>query len=205
MACRFTEDELRPIGRTARGVTGMRFKIEGDEIVSMEVVPTLEEFESEEEAAEIGGPQILVVSDGGMGKRSFISNYRKTRRAAKGVVNIKLNDNESVVGAIQIQAGDEVILTTTSGQIVRIPADEIRAVGRASKGVRIMRLKDNDRITSIAKVVEVDHDENKNTDETSEDTTTETTTPVETAGIENSENIPTEESTQSEKDVEDTE
>ena len=165
MACRFTEDELRPMGRTARGVTGMRFKIEGDEIVSMEVVPSLEEFDSEEEAEESGGPQILVVSDGGMGKRSYVSNYRKTRRGAKGVVNIKLKDKESVVGVLQIQTGDEIIITTISGQIVRIPADEIRAVGRASKGVRIMRLKDKDAITSIAKVVEVDPDAGKKDDD----------------------------------------
>ena len=186
MACRFTEDELRPIGRTARGVTGMRFKIPGDEIVSMEVVPTLEEFDSEEEAAESGGPQILVVSDGGMGKRSYVSNYRKTHRAAKGVVNIKLKDDESVVGALQIQTGDEIIITTISGQIVRIPADEIRAVGRASKGVRIMRLKDKDAITSIAKVVEVDPNANKDDGETSKENAVGVETELEVVQTENS-------------------
>ncbi len=165
MACRFAEDQLRGMGRTARGVTGMRFKIAGDEIVSMEVVPTLEEFDSEEDAAEQGGPQLLVVSDGGMGKRSFVANYRKTKRGAKGVVNIKLKEKETVVGALQIQSGDEIIITTISGQIVRIPADEVRTVGRASKGVTIMRLKDKDAITSIAKVIEVDPDAGKNDDD----------------------------------------
>jgi len=159
MACRFSEEHLRPMGRTARGVTGMRFKIPGDSIVSMEVVPTLEEFASDEEAEVQGGPQILVISDGGMGKRSFVSTYRKTNRGAKGVVNMKLKDGETVVGALLIDDSHEILITTTSGQIVRIPAREIRTIGRASKGVRIMRLKDNDIITGVGKVVEVNLDD----------------------------------------------
>ena len=173
MACRFSETDIRPMGRTARGVTGIRFKIDGDEVVSMEVVPPLEDIESDEEAIEVGGPEVLVVTNGGMGKRSFVANYRKTRRGAKGVVNIKLNDGESVVGTLQVAAEDELIITTTSGQIVRIPIDEVRIVGRASKGVRIMRLKGKDLITGIAKVVEVDVKNEKSTDEDGENQSTE--------------------------------
>ena len=159
MACRFHENEIRPMGRTARGVTGMRFKIADDQIVSMEIVPTLEEVESEDEALEKGGPEILVISTGGMGKRSYVSTYRKTHRAAKGVVNIKLPEGESVVGAIQVAQGEEVILTTVKGQLTRMPVDEVRTVGRASKGVRIMRFKqEGDFITGAAKVAEVNVD-----------------------------------------------
>lgn len=161
MACRFSENDLRPMGRAARGVTGMRFKIKGDSIVSMEVVPTLEEVESDEEAAEKGGPEILVVSNGGMGKRSYVSTYRKTRRGAKGVVNMKLKDGECVIAALLIDDTHEILITTVSGQIVRIPAREIRTIGRASKGVKIMRMKEGDTITGVAKVVEIDHDEDK--------------------------------------------
>lgn len=161
MACRFHEEKLRPMGRVARGVTGMRFKIAGDSIVSMEVVPTLEEFESDEEAAAQDGPQILVVSNGGMGKRSFVSTYRKTNRGAKGVVNMKLKENETVVGALLISDNDEILITTVSGQTVRIPACEIRTIGRASKGVRIMRLKEKDFITGVGKIVEVNPDDDK--------------------------------------------
>lgn len=156
MACRFSEEDLRAMGRTARGVTGMRFKIKGDSIVSMAVIPTLEEFQSDEEAEAQGGPEIMVVSDGGMGKRSFVSTYRKTKRGAKGVVNMKLKEGEKVVGALLIDDGHELLITTISGQIVRIPACEIRTIGRASKGVRIMSLRDKDKITSVGKVVEVD-------------------------------------------------
>ena len=162
MACRFSEDKLRPMGRAARGVTGMRFKIAGDSIVSMEVVPSLEEFESDEEAEAQGGPQILVISNGGMGKRSFVAAYRKTNRGAKGVVNMKLKDDETVIGALLIDDSHEILITTTSGQIVRIPAREIRTIGRASKGVRIMRLKEKDFITGVGKVVEVNPDDNDN-------------------------------------------
>ncbi len=178
MACLFDQDDdqIRPMGRTARGVTGMRFKIEGDAVVSMEVIrehvytedeltgeegeePELAENESEtdEESPVFGsGPEVLVVTDGGMGKRSFVSTYRKTNRGAKGVVNIKLREGEHVLSVIQMTDEDEILLTTERGQLVRIPAGEIRTVGRASKGVRIMNLNSGDRITGVARLVEVE-------------------------------------------------
>jgi DNA gyrase subunit A len=166
MACRFDEKDVRPMGRTSRGVTSMRFKIDGDYIVSMEVVAHLEDVETDEEAETQGGPQILVVSNGGMGKRSYVSTYRRTRRGAKGVTSIRLRDNEIVVAAIQIHKGDELLITTEQGQIVRIPADEIRTIGRASKGVKIMNMKkDGDRITGVSRIVKVDGDDDDNGEE----------------------------------------
>ena len=178
MACLFDQDDdqIRPMGRTARGVTGMRFKIEGDAVVGMEVIrehvytedeltgeegdePEIAEGESEadEESPVFGsGPEVLVVTDGGMGKRSFVSTYRKTNRGAKGVVNIKLREGEHVLSVIQMTDEDEILLTTERGQLVRIPAGEIRTVGRASKGVRIMNLNSGDRITGVARLVEVE-------------------------------------------------
>ncbi len=181
MACRFNQndDEIRPMGRGARGVTGMRFKLENDEIVSLEVIR--EEVGDENEAViadengdvpediaentgnadEVAdenatGPELLVVTSGGMGKRSLVATYRKTRRGAKGVVSIRLKPDESVVTALQIVGDDELLLTTENGQLVRIPADEIRRVGRAAKGVRIMNLNAGDRVTGVAKIVEVE-------------------------------------------------
>ncbi len=174
MACRFdlTDAEVRPMGRTARGVTGMRFKLENDEVVSLEIIsePTYDEPENDEETQEpetpevvgeepeaIGvGPEVLVVTDGGMGKRSYVSTYRKTRRGAKGVVNIKLRENEKVLSVIQITGNDEIILTTERGQLSRIPAGEIRRVGRASRGVKIMNLNPGDRITGVARLIPVE-------------------------------------------------
>ena len=173
MACRFdqNDDQIRPMGRTARGVTGMRFKLPGDEVVSLEIIRehSFDEPEamSDEEADAMDnlsesldavedvtstGPEVLVVTDGGMGKRSCVSTYRKTNRGARGVVNIRLRENESVLGVVQITDSDELMMTTERGQLVRIPVNEIRRVGRAAKGVIIMRLNDGDRITGISKV-----------------------------------------------------
>ena len=159
MACRFSENQLRPIGRTARGVTGMRFKIADDEIVSMAIVPQMPEIESEEDSENAVGPEMIVITNGGMGKRSFVSTYRKTNRGAKGVVNIRLKDNELVVSALIIDDSYEILITTINGLIVRIPANEIRTIGRASKGVKVMRLKDGDLITGVAKILKIE-DEN---------------------------------------------
>ena len=187
MACRFTltDEELRPMGRTARGVTGMRFKIEGDYLVAMTVIrEQMEEEEAAEEDAEIveaevaegdegeiiensTAPQVLVVSDGGMGKRSLASTYRKTRRGAKGVVSIRLREDELVVNTVQIRPGDELLITTERGQLTRIPLDEIRTLGRASKGVKIMNLNEGDRITGAVVLVEV-QGENKDGENTSD-------------------------------------
>ncbi|MBQ4329614.1 MAG: hypothetical protein IJC27_07785 [Lentisphaeria bacterium] len=198
MACRFdqNDEQIRPMGRTARGVTGMRFKLEGDEVVSLEVIsePTFDEVQSdgeiEDNAVEVEaveedaagadaagiGPEVLVVTDGGMGKRSFVSAYRKTNRGARGVVNIRLREGESVLSVIQVNGDDELLLTTERGQISRIPVSEIRRVGRASLGVKIMNLNQGDRITGVAKLVKVEAEsaagngEDAASEETSEET-----------------------------------
>jgi DNA gyrase subunit A len=150
-ACWFDLEEVRAVGRNSRGVTGMRYKIEGDYLVSMVVIKRSAMTEEDE-------PEVLVVSDGGMGKRSKVSSYRKTRRGARGVVNMKLREGEKVLATVLVEVGDELILTTEKGQIVRIPADEIRTLGRASKGVRIISFKGKDTLTGIARVIEVVHD-----------------------------------------------
>ena len=183
MACRFKSSDVRAMGRTARGVTGIRFKLDGDWIVSMEVVPSanpldanvsapvddeiepvedesaedevLNEEDADEALEDTGKPQILIVTSGGMGKRSYVEDYRLTRRGAKGVKNLNLRDGEEVVAAVKVQRGDELIITTVRGQIVRISVDEIRIVGRASKGVKIMELRKGDRITGVVRLIEV--------------------------------------------------
>jgi DNA gyrase subunit A len=201
MACRFDQEQVRPMGRTARGVTGMRFKLDDDAIVGMEVVREhVGEAESDAEAETAGGPEILVVTDQGMGKRSFVSTYRKTNRGAKGVVSAKLRDSDSVIAALQITQGDEIMLTTERGQLVRIPCDEIRTIGRASYGVRIMNLNSGDRITGVSKIVKVEGEEDnqaedaeqaENTEQVVQDVQT-----AEEAPAENSSDASTEESTE---------
>ena len=187
MACRFKSSDVRAMGRNARGVTGIKFKLEGDWVVSMEVVPgdgtvsapldaalpeSAEDAAEPEEIDEVeepmgdenddtaledtGKPQILIVTSRGIGKRSYVENYRLTRRGAKGVKNLNLRDGEEVVAAVKVQHGDELIITTERGQVVRISVDEIRIVGRASKGVKIMELRKGDRITGVARLIEVE-------------------------------------------------
>ncbi|MEA4861867.1 MAG: DNA gyrase subunit A [Victivallaceae bacterium] len=167
LACRFdqSDEEVRPMGRTARGVTGMRFKLEDDYLVSMTVVhenlggspaeeeDTAEPAEMDDDAPCIG-PEILVVSTNGMGKRSCVTGYRKTRRGAKGVVSIKLREDDKVVSTAQIVPGDQLLVTTERGLLVRIPTDEIRRTGRAAFGVRIMNLNSGDRITGAVRLAD---------------------------------------------------
>jgi len=203
MACRFKETDVRPMGRTARGVTGMRFKLEGDYLISMlavenktasdQNVPEVQEENGKEELQESSevpeteeiedaetreipedenSAQILVISEGGMGKRSYINTYRLTRRGAKGVVNMRLKEGEKVISVIQVEAGNEILITTKGGQTIRISADQLRTIGRASKGVRIMDLRGkNDIISSVAKIIKIDdddfsEDEQQNAEET---------------------------------------
>ena len=196
MACRFAETDIRTMGRASRGVTGIRFKLDDDYVVGMEIVPSAvplgeeTDFEPEAEAGDISDdsqaeesaasgdeevpetdeadeavpedlskPQLLVVTSGGMGKRSYVENYRLTRRGAKGVKNMNLAPGESVVAAIRVSPGDEILITTQRGQVVRTRIDEVRLVGRNSKGVRIMNLRKNDRITSVSRLIEVKVDD----------------------------------------------
>ena len=211
MACRFdlSDEQIRPMGRTARGVTGMRFKLEGDEVVSLEVIrenlydeaeaddvdDTADIPENEEEGAEevYGvGPEVLVVTNGGMGKRSFVANYRKTNRGAKGVVSIRMRENESVISVLQITDSDEVLLSTERGQLSRIPAGEIRRIGRVGRGVKIMNLNDGDRITGVAKLIEVAGANNSSDDVSEQENVpenikipAESVNPAENSGAEN--------------------
>ena len=233
MACRFKESDVRPMGRTARGVTGIKFKLEGDSLISMLAVKLAAESDDEniiddedtsEDVSDVevdvevdeetenvideieetdDSPQVLVISDAGMGKRSYVNKYRKTRRAAKGVVSIRLNDGEKVISAIQVEKGDEILITTKNGQTVRIPTDEIRTIGRASKGVRIMDLRGkNDIIASIAKLVEIKFDEEDNAEQPRNEEETSEQTDDEEVTIDS---LPTENKNESVKDDVDTE
>ena len=106
-------------------------------------------------------PQLLVVTSRGMGKRSYVDSYRLTGRGAMGVRNIKLGEGETVVAAIKVHPGEDIILTTQRGQVVRTRVDEIRLVGRNSMGVRIIALRKNDSIIGVSTVMEVEEEEPK--------------------------------------------
>ena len=101
-----------------------------------------------------------------MGKRSYVSAYRKTNRGARGVVNIRLREGEHVLSVIQISEDDEILLTTERGQLTRIPAHEIRRVGRASLGVRIMNLNAGDHLTGVARIIKIEGEGSDTAEET---------------------------------------
>jgi len=144
-ACRFNEEEARPIGRSTRGVRGVRLN-KGDEVVSMAVV------------GEEGN--LLTITENGFGKRSPIQDYRKTHRGSKGVKTIVTNErNGKVLFVREASDEEEIMLATKNGMMVRIPVKDIRIQGRNTMGVRIMRLNEDDKVVSVAKIMENDNDD----------------------------------------------
>lgn len=158
-ACRFSEKEIRAMGRVTRGVIGIRLKSEDDAVVSMAVV-------SEEGS-------LLTITENGFGKRSPIQEYRHTHRGSKGVRTIVTNErNGKVLFVNEVTDDQEIILTTKLGMNVRIPVKDIRSQGRNTMGVRIMRLNEGDKVVSVTQVMseddEIDGGNATGTDENNE-------------------------------------
>jgi DNA gyrase subunit A len=144
-ACRFDEQEVRPLGRVTRGVIGIRLD-KGDSVVSMAIVGE--------------GGNLLTITENGYGKRSPIQEYRKTHRGSKGVRTIITNErNGRVIYVKEVSDNDEIVLTSREGMMVRVPVKDIRIQGRNTMGVRIMKLNEGDKVVSVAKVVENEEEE----------------------------------------------
>jgi DNA gyrase subunit A len=143
-AVRFQEEDLRDQGRDTVGVTGMRFKYDGDHVKAIEVCD----------------PQarLLIAREDGIGKRTPFEDYRLIARGGTGVIAIDLPEDGSVnvAGALSVRDTDEVMLLTAKGQSVRTRVAEIRETGRGAKGVTLIRFEPGDRLLSIARVVESD-------------------------------------------------
>ena len=138
MVIRFAEEEVRPVGRTAGGVHGIEVD-EGDQVIAAEMVQE--------------GVTILTVTSRGYGKRTPLDEYRLQGRAGKGIIDIKTGGrNGSVVGMLQLRAGDDVLVVTTKGKMIRVRADEVTSQGRNTMGVRIIELDPDDQVGSIARV-----------------------------------------------------
>lgn len=145
MAVRFDEGQLRPIGRTARGVRGMTLR-DQDYVVSLEVV-TPEET-------------VLVVCENGYGKRSSVDEFRQTNRGGVGVRSIITSErNGKVVGALTVTDNDSLVMMSNGGQTVRIGIDELRVLGRATQGVRLLNLKEGDTLVAFEKVARIEGEE----------------------------------------------
>jgi DNA gyrase subunit A len=143
LAIRFEESEVRAMGRPAGGVTGARFKREGDEVISMIVVP----------GGENGEHQLLTACLMGYGKRTPLAEYPVKGRGTRGVINIDANDrNGDVVAMTLVRADDQVMFITEKGILMRTNVSEIRETGRGAQGVRLIRIDEGDRLVALTRV-----------------------------------------------------
>jgi DNA gyrase subunit A len=137
-AVRFVDEDVRPIGRTASGVRGIRLGHDQDEVVGMVCV----ENENED---------ILVVSENGYGKRSKIEDYRLTNRGGKGVKTINITEKTGPLISIKsVDESNDLMIITQSGLTIRMSVSNMRIIGRAAQGVRLINLKEGDKIASVA-------------------------------------------------------
>ena len=139
-AIRFSEQDVRPMGRTAAGVRGVTLENEQDSVVGM--VSFSDRTKN-----------LLVVSEHGYGKRSDIEEYRITKRGGKGVKTLNITEKTGSLVSIQkVSDEDDLMIINTSGIVIRTPVSELRLMGRATQGVRLIRLNNGDKIASVAKV-----------------------------------------------------
>ncbi len=136
---RFHETDVRPMGRTAAGVRGIRLS-EDDRMVAMVVI-------TEQDGT------LLTVTENGYGKRTTISEYRIQARGGKGIINIKVTEKVGrVVGVELVYENDEIMLVAASGNIIRMSVKDIRIIGRSTQGVKLIRIKEGDHLAAIAKL-----------------------------------------------------
>jgi DNA gyrase subunit A len=139
LAIRFHEKDVRDMGRVATGVRGVNLS-KGDIVVGLLVIKR--------------NDNILVVTEKGYGKRSDINDYRITHRGGKGVITVKTSEKVGkMIAMMEVVDGDELVIISTQGMIIRQSIREIRVMGRNTQGVRVIRLNEGDTIADIAKVV----------------------------------------------------
>ena len=136
---RFKVEDARRIGRVARGVTAIKFKIDGDHVCGATTI------ESEED-------EILIISEKGLGKRTTASEYREQSRAGKGVIAMKLTPKTGdVVGVVFVEEDKDLMCLTSIGKMIRVDMHTIRKAGRNTSGVKVVNVEGKDKVVSIAK------------------------------------------------------
>jgi DNA gyrase subunit A len=164
-AVRFDEDDVRPLGRNARGVRGMALDV-GQSVIAMLVA------EDEQQS-------VLTATQNGFGKRTSITEYTRHGRGTKGMIAIQQSErNGKVVAATLVHADDEIMLITDKGVLVRTRVSEIREMGRATQGVTLIGLDEGSQLSGLQRIVENDAALNDTTSGPSEgDTSTDSTSP----------------------------
>lgn len=139
MAVRFDQDQVRAMGRVARGVRGAKLRDEKDAVVSCEIVT--------------GTESLLIVCENGYGKRSWVEDFRKTNRGGVGVRSILTSErNGLVVGACSVTDKDGIVMMSNSGQTLRINMKDLRVMGRSTQGVRLVNLHEGDHLVGVQKI-----------------------------------------------------
>ncbi len=155
LACRFHESDCRPMGRDTAGVSGITLN-DGANVVSLIV---LEE-----------GSNVLTVCEKGYGKRTDIDDYRLTKRGGKGVINIVCSDrNGQVIASRAVKDGQEILLISRGGMVVKVPVEDVGTYGRSTQGVRIIGLNDDDALVGIARCDTDDDEESGGAEPKAED------------------------------------
>lgn len=150
MAVRFTEDQIRPMGRGAKGVRGVNLG-PADELVSMVVLEQ--------------GTDVLCVTDNGFGKRTPAEEYRLIRRGGKGVRAIKLSQRNGLLAdVIQVRDDDELMVLTDKGTLIRTPAAGVSTSGRNAQGVKIINVGKDERVMSVSRIADADDAEANSSD-----------------------------------------
>ena len=142
LTIRFSEKQVRPMGRSAAGVRGMRLR-SGDEVVSMDIAKT--------------GSSLLLMTESGYGKRTPLNNFMRKGRGGLGMIGIKLTGKKGhVVAAFMVGDDDEIVAVSSAGTTIRTPAKDISTQGRAATGVRVMSLGEGQVVASVAPILSTD-------------------------------------------------
>ncbi|WP_422133905.1 MULTISPECIES: DNA gyrase subunit A [unclassified Endozoicomonas] len=144
-AIRFEETDVRAMGRTARGVRGVKLQ-DAQRVISL-IIPE-------------NDTQILTVSQNGFGKRTAVEDFRITGRGGQGVISMQCTDrNGELVGAIQVQDGEEIMLISDQGTLVRTRVDEISVMSRNTQGVTLIKVQEGEKLVGVARVEEPEEPE----------------------------------------------
>jgi len=152
-AVRFDENDVRPMGRTARGVRGMNLE-EGQQVIALLVARNEQQ-------------SVLTATENGFGKRTPIIEYTRHGRGTKGMIAIQTSErNGKVVAATLVDATDEIMMITTGGVLIRTRVSEIREMGRATQGVTLIAVEQGETLSGLQRIVEADADEDSGADDT---------------------------------------
>jgi DNA gyrase subunit A len=155
-AVRFDENDVRPMGRTARGVRGMNLD-DGQQVIALLVAVNEQQ-------------SVLTATENGFGKRTPITEYTRHGRGTKGMIAIQTSErNGKVVAATLVDATDEIMMITTGGVLIRTRVSEIREMGRATQGVTLIAVENGTKLSGLQRIVEADADEDHSADDTDTD------------------------------------